>query len=49
MVPAPMTVIFWAVFAATVLMALTRAPRKAVPVFATLLLAGLIAMGAGDA
>ena len=44
-----MTVIFWAVFVLVILMALVAVPRKAAPVFVLLLLAVLIAFGAGDA
>lgn len=44
-----MTLIFWAVFALTILMALCYMPRKAAPVFIVALLALLIALGAGDA
>lgn len=43
-----MTVIFWAVFALVILLALASAPRKAAPVFVLLLLVVLIAFGAGD-
>lgn len=44
-----MTLIFWAVFALTILLALATVPRKAAPVFIVFLLAVLIAFGAGDA